>query len=651
MSLPQNNYSFASANFESRDDFDVTKFNAEFTEIQSHINGIRDCFNSDKVSIEKAIKDGAGNNIQSTYAASLDISGGNLLLKNQLGNVISNPAIPCEQFTYVVDNDMKLQKWANESQSGNLTEDYTNILIKGNISGANLFFNLTKSKTRIIESESNSKLTFTYTSNSIGSITNRWIFYYEGSDGSSELTTIDDLIDLSYSINNLNIELTYNGNSVSKSLRLFWHIPNITNTYIKATNNNTGIGSNLFVAGLTRISKTTIDLIANNVTGINGVDVGCIVDNCNIQLIKSHTTNANCCCYRANSIIRNSTIYIQPYSASESNNYGIKDSNGVSFCRVVSLANFSGGFIAYNNSYSSPIADDSYLCANTLNGGFNRIGTETEIENIGTSILKSLTTDSTACDGTDYIPVSTSTNTSWGRRTLSSLFTYTLNNLSTNYYNKTEINNKNKYFPQFTYVVDSNQALQDWADNKSGNDYTSVLIKRGEWSSYRGIDLTITSTKVVVGEYGSSLHFRAKPSSIDGAFGYQTIMDSADCYMYGVKVFTTADSLPSFVKCCYLSNCMGISNSKGFFRCKHLTFCGADGSNAYGNCEDIVSCKAGNYGGTSGRYYGFVDCLGVRFCEISNDYNNHYYSTSYFSPDVNETYKCANTLNGGWNRS
>ena len=159
MSLPQNNYSFASANFESRDDFDVTKFNAEFTEIQSHINGIRDCFNSDRVSIEKAIKDGAGNNIQSTYAASLDVSGGNLQLKNQLGDVISNPAIPCEQFTYVVDSDQKLADWAN-NVAGN---DYTSVLIKkGNhtitLPNRDKGINLDDTGTKVIVGETDSKI-------------------------------------------------------------------------------------------------------------------------------------------------------------------------------------------------------------------------------------------------------------------------------------------------------------------------------------------------------------------------------------------------------------------------------------------------------------------------------------------------------------
>jgi hypothetical protein len=46
---------------------------------------------------------------------------------------------------------------------------------------------------------------------------------------------------------------------------------------------------------------------------------------------------------------------------------------------------------------------------------------------------------------------------------------------------------------QFTYVVDSDQKLADWANNVSGNDYSSVFIKNGE---YTVIDNTANFGKI-----------------------------------------------------------------------------------------------------------------------------------------------------------
>ena len=61
----------------------------------------------------------------------------------------------------------------------------------------------------------------------------------------------------------------------------------------------------------------------------------------------------------------------------------------------------------------------------------------------------------------------------------------------------------------YTYVVDSDKTLIDWANNdrNSGQDYTSVLIKKGTWTCNKGVNLTETGTEVIVGEAGSKLVF------------------------------------------------------------------------------------------------------------------------------------------------
>lgn len=64
----------------------------------------------------------------------------------------------------------------------------------------------------------------------------------------------------------------------------------------------------------------------------------------------------------------------------------------------------------------------------------------------------------------------------------------------------------------YTYIVDSDQKLRDWANNVSGNDYRHVLIKSGQWkltaSSFTlgyAINLTKTLTWTVDGEVGSEI--------------------------------------------------------------------------------------------------------------------------------------------------
>lgn len=65
-----------------------------------------------------------------------------------------------------------------------------------------------------------------------------------------------------------------------------------------------------------------------------------------------------------------------------------------------------------------------------------------------------------------------------------------------------------EFMSGYTYVVDSDQALLDWANNVGGNDYTHVLVKRGTWKMSEqvpGINLTQAGTKTVTGEPGNKI--------------------------------------------------------------------------------------------------------------------------------------------------
>lgn len=186
---------------------------------------------------------------------------------------------------------------------------------------------------------------------------------------------------------------------------------------------------------------------------------------------------------------------------------------------------------------------------------------------------------------------------------------------------------------QFTYVVDSNQKLADWANNVAGNDYTSVLIKKGIWSYNAGsvrypLNLTATGTKVIIGEVGSQLQIIGS-SSIVGLY-YETVPDITDIdyliFNVTVKVIGGRYNY-AFYRCVNLYHCIGIDAS-------------STGSSSYSFllCNNLIRCK-----GTENRGTGFRECHSVKECV-----GNSYY-LSYYSPTDDSTYLCDNTLNGGWN--
>ena len=106
-----------------------------------------------------------------------------------------------------------------------------------------------------------------------------------------------------------------------------------------------------------------------------------------------------------------------------------------------------------------------------------------------------------------------------------------------------------------TFIVDSNDKLSQWIRADTGNDYTTVLIKKGTWQSdellyelqlsgskkkYAGINLSKTKTKIVIGEAGSKIYFQVDPTSALPIYGlyYGNKADAveSECFIYGVTV-------------------------------------------------------------------------------------------------------------------
>ena len=219
---------------------------------------------------------------------------------------------------------------------------------------------------------------------------------------------------------------------------------------------------------------------------------------------------------------------------------------------------------------------------------------------------------------------------------------------------------------QFTFVVDSNEKLTAWANNSGGYDYTSVLIKKGEWTSNTGVNLTTAGTKVVVGEPGSKLVF----NNVEKSLYYNAVPTEPDYYMRGVAVTVgtgsgnNAVSVSGFSSCTNLTNCTGTGSGSGngygygFDLCTNLTNCTGTGtgtgsrySDSYGfrSCTNLTNCTGTGTG--TGYGYGFYDCTVVIGCKAGGHCTTNVFKHSYSSSSKAGAYACADTANGGFNNT
>lgn len=209
----------------------------------------------------------------------------------------------------------------------------------------------------------------------------------------------------------------------------------------------------------------------------------------------------------------------------------------------------------------------------------------------------------------------------------------------------------------FTYIVDNDQKLADWANNVAGNDYTSVLIKKGTYAFtaptntdetiFYGINLTKANTKIVVGESGAVINLRAErwvsnSTWIFYALGYENRPNFNDYFIRNLKVTGTCygqsgRTAHSFFNCLNLEHCIGGSASGQTVNSRYVGF---------KQCLNVKSCQT-VFDTIGVSIYSFLECFGVERCLAQN--NGAAYSSSYFSPTADSTYACANTLNGGWN--
>ena len=213
-------------------------------------------------------------------------------------------------------------------------------------------------------------------------------------------------------------------------------------------------------------------------------------------------------------------------------------------------------------------------------------------------------------------------------------------------------------------MVDFDQKLADWANNEVGNDYTSVLIKRGEYYINNtttnkkdifilkdthtsmiafeiGAKIIATDNVRVANQYNYIFNFNSDVS-IDGEYELPSI--------YNANVeFTSAGVGITFSNNCINYNCRCILKSNnptnffgvtGFQGDKSMAFnCYAETQNDYARkylgrfSKKFVNCHSSTM--VIEDSYCVRDCICLR------------YNSSYSSPTADPAYACANTLEGG----
>lgn len=254
----------------------------------------------------------------------------------------------------------------------------------------------------------------------------------------------------------------------------------------------------------------------------------------------------------------------------------------------------------------------------------------------------------------------------------------------------------------FTYVVDSDQALEDWANNVEGNDYTSVLIRKGEWTINKGINLTLTNTFRIKGEAGAKLVFNLtvtsdssnaisynptgsgtekgvaaiyldiEPSGIEACKYYikdlevnlnvsktatnSTVKNAVAILRYpnieGCKIITKATltnhSSGGYIRPFAISVSNNIRYCSAYAEC--ITTYSGTGAGISSSIK-VHNCYVEAYIGASvseaTKGVGILSCKNVQMCKCKG--GSQSYSDSYASYSKTTEYACADTPSGGFN--
>ena len=295
--------------------------------------------------------------------------------------------VSTKKFTYTVYNQDTLKDWI-ENKSGN---DYTSVLIKKvsysyTITDINNFISVSKQGTLYIEGEEGSELNITYSS----AMVNPNYFFIIGGDTKLEyaVSTTDCM-----SINNVDINLLINGleNSSEHYVSILKYANGISNCrfmvkayeckqvtlscYYGCTNLNNCIGdTNAEYPSQKFTPKTGYDrlrpfyscsrVINSYAYGRNGYAGGAFYNG-------DHIINCNA---KFENMYYGETFYNVSHVIGCRSYASVGTENGGSACAYKNckkmLYNYASAG-SYSGSYASADTNSTYLCANTLNGGWN----------------------------------------------------------------------------------------------------------------------------------------------------------------------------------------------------------------------------------------------------------------------------------------
>ena len=247
---------------------------------------------------------------------------------------------------------------------------------------------------------------------------------------------------------------------------------------------------------------------------------------------------------------------------------------------------------------------------------------------------------------------------------------------------------------RYTFVIDSDQALEDWANNTPDNDYSRVYIKKGTWSLSKSItggsesdfkavvDLSDGRTDQIVGEAGSKLELTIGEDYMCGMKGdiseiYPSFSKNlSESFERNLNVEVKVSSSKVLRHIGGICNFRNIYNSNvnvnystwsngygyGFFNCYRLVDCFAyvltngqmsSFSYCYYHCSYIDSCQGdANSAGTGAS--AFKECAGLQYCSAVGRNFYRGYTDCFASPDgttsaMPNTKGGSNTAVYGWN--
>jgi hypothetical protein len=208
---------------------------------------------------------------------------------------------------------------------------------------------------------------------------------------------------------------------------------------------------------------------------------------------------------------------------------------------------------------------------------------------------------------------------------------------------------------EYTYIVDSNEALAAWAANAPGNDYSSVLIKKGIWTLHDRIYLDVVGTKKIMGQSGNLIIYDGNTSAFNSFSSQDNLptVQQYDACITGVNI-----------------KLAGIDGGIGFHYCYNLTDCTVHVASGLGDstklyfgfngCYLLTKCRSRGWGTTSNYNpntgqgnigVGFLSCRGLFQCApisvLGSSGNSLIFKGCYAG--ITNDYPVSNTPEGGWN--